>query len=437
MAAPSVTYTFTNGTTIDATQVNTNFTDLISGMSDGTKDFTINALTANGSATFNGAMTFGNASGDDLVFTGSVASTIPIKANTTYDFGSSTLGLLSVYIGGTSSFTTRIKGAATASWTFTLPATAGTNLYVLGNQGSGTTDWVPLRSTGFDAKNLSLSCAVGSSALTVTLKSADGTSFSATNPGVVNFRSATLTTGTPLERTITSDLTVTVSNGSTLGMTTVTDTYLYIYLIDNAGTPELAIMNGMIDDGRVTTSVAEGGAGAADSANVLYSTSGRVSKATRLIGRILAQNTAGAWGSAPTEVTMLPFDAGNLIEGKLAIGNTAITAGNFGDVISISLTPGEWDIYGEATLLSSGATTTTNTFLGISSTTGNSATGLTIGDTMSVNSKSNTNGFYDFQSCSKRAVVVSATTTYYLKGRFDNSITNLQIAAKISARRVR
>jgi hypothetical protein len=53
MAAPSVTNTFTNGTTADATQVNQNFTDVINGITDGTKDLTFNDCTVNGAAVFN------------------------------------------------------------------------------------------------------------------------------------------------------------------------------------------------------------------------------------------------------------------------------------------------------------------------------------------------------------------------------------------------
>ena len=45
MASPSVTYSFTNGTSADATQVNQNFTDIINAMTDGSKTFSIDALT--------------------------------------------------------------------------------------------------------------------------------------------------------------------------------------------------------------------------------------------------------------------------------------------------------------------------------------------------------------------------------------------------------
>lgn len=44
MAAVSITYTFINGQTSDGPQVSQNFTDIINGLSDGTKDLTVAAL---------------------------------------------------------------------------------------------------------------------------------------------------------------------------------------------------------------------------------------------------------------------------------------------------------------------------------------------------------------------------------------------------------
>jgi hypothetical protein len=64
MANPSVTYTFVNGNVADAAQVNQNFTDLINGLTDGTKSLNIDAITAAGTATFNGNTVIGNAAGD-------------------------------------------------------------------------------------------------------------------------------------------------------------------------------------------------------------------------------------------------------------------------------------------------------------------------------------------------------------------------------------
>lgn len=145
MASPSVTYTFSNSTTADATQVNQNFTDLINGMSDGTKDFSISALTCAGTATLNGNVNIGNASGDDLTITASLASSIAIKTTFSYDIGAATLGLKYIFLGSADSAarTTKIAGATVASsWTMTLPtgvpAQAG---FALVSTTSGVTSW--------------------------------------------------------------------------------------------------------------------------------------------------------------------------------------------------------------------------------------------------------------------------------------------------------
>lgn len=109
MTNPSVTYTFTNSTTADGPQVSQNFTDLINAMTDGTKSFSIDALTCAGAVLLNGNVTLGNASSDDVTVTGSLASHIPVKTNSTYDIGDSTHALRVLYsnriVGGTTAGT--------------------------------------------------------------------------------------------------------------------------------------------------------------------------------------------------------------------------------------------------------------------------------------------------------------------------------------------
>ena len=115
MAYPSVTYTFSNSTTADATQVNQNFTDLINGLSDGTKDLSISALTVAGTATLNGAITLGNATTDDITITGYLASSFIPKTNQTYDIGTPDLGLRALYLGVASAGALTAKVIASAS----------------------------------------------------------------------------------------------------------------------------------------------------------------------------------------------------------------------------------------------------------------------------------------------------------------------------------
>jgi hypothetical protein len=90
MANISVTYSFSNGSTADATEVNTNFQDIIDGTSDGTKDFSISALTCAGALTANGNATLGNATADDVTITGRIAADIDPKTASATDLGDST-----------------------------------------------------------------------------------------------------------------------------------------------------------------------------------------------------------------------------------------------------------------------------------------------------------------------------------------------------------
>ncbi len=328
MANISVTNTFSNSTTADATQVNQNFSDIINGTSDGTKDFSISALTVGGTLTANGNVNIGNASSDDLTVTASLASSLAIKTTATYNVGSSTLGLLSVYLGN-STFTTRLLSGASASWSMTLPATAGTARYRLETDGSGVTSWNPVRRSSQDSQNISISASVATNALTVTLKSGDGTSLSATNPADIVFRSSTAATGTATVRSVTSDLSLVISSGSTLGTKNTTAHNLYVYAIDNAGTVELAISQRFYPDTSLVSTTAEGGGGAADSNAVLYSTTARSNVACRLIGKIVStQTTAGTWAAAPSEVSLVEFSppSNNLV--FLKYTNTAGTTIN-------------------------------------------------------------------------------------------------------------
>lgn len=97
MASPSYTYSLTNGSTADASQVMQNYNDILNGVTDGTKDLSISALTVAGTATLNGNINLGNASADDITVTGSIASTIPIKTDDSFDIGTTSLRLNQVH----------------------------------------------------------------------------------------------------------------------------------------------------------------------------------------------------------------------------------------------------------------------------------------------------------------------------------------------------
>lgn len=311
MAAPSVTYTFTNGTTADATQVNQNFTDIINGVSDGTKDLSISALTCAGTATLNGNINLGNASGDDLSITASLASTLAIKTTTSYDIGSTTIGLRALYLGdaGSAARCTKILGATIASgYTITLPTAAGSQYDAVENDGSGVLNFRAQRRSPDDRRNYSLAASVAASALTITLNAASGSAPSSTDPVEFVVRSTTAATGTPTIIRATSAITTVISSGSTAGHVSAVDETLYIYGIIASGAIELAWSSTNIwDTGILQTTTAEGGAGAADSRDVLYSTTARSAVPMVFLGRYLSnQATAGTWATAISEITLDP-----------------------------------------------------------------------------------------------------------------------------------
>lgn len=122
----------------------------------------------------------------------------------------------------------------------------------------------------------------------------------------LDFRSATLGSGTVAAVTGTPANLV-ISSGSTLGTVNAVQSRIAVLALNNAGTIELAAVNiaggnDLSETGLITT-VAEGGAGAADSANVIYSTTARTSVAYRVIGYIQStQATAGTWATAPSTI---------------------------------------------------------------------------------------------------------------------------------------
>lgn len=137
MAIPAVTNTFVNGTSSDAGQVNTNFTDIINSLTDGTKSLVVDALTAQGAATFNGNVTLGDGTPDDITFNGSMASTLNVKTNNSFNIGGLLFGLAGVYLGSASSKTTRLVGSATTSYSLTFPPAVPASKRILKMDTSG------------------------------------------------------------------------------------------------------------------------------------------------------------------------------------------------------------------------------------------------------------------------------------------------------------
>jgi hypothetical protein len=117
--------------------------------------------------------------------------------------------------------------------------------------------------------------------------------------------------------------------------------------------------------------------------------------------------------------------------------NYVTTAGNYGDLDSETLQPGEYDLTAMAVWYSNGATTTTTVEFGISTTSGNSGSGLIVGQNYTLLEKTTTSGSRNPMSLLVSGIVVTTPTTYYLKSAASTSITNLQIGWSWRFRKVR
>lgn len=197
MSNPSVTYTFSNSTTADATQINQNFTDLINGLSDGTKDLSISALTVAGTATLNGAVNLGNATSDDITITGYLASSFIPKTNQTYDIGTADLGLRALYLGVASAGALTAKVIASASIAadriYTMPE-AGADASFVMTAGTQTISGAKTFDTAGNAmKGITSGSAIAAGYIGETIESSStGTAKNLTNNTYVTFSNNTL-----------------------------------------------------------------------------------------------------------------------------------------------------------------------------------------------------------------------------------------------------
>lgn len=242
-------------------------------------------------ATAAGTTTLTSASNNQQYFTGSTNQTVVLPVTSTLVLGLSYLivnnstGVLTVQSSGGNTITLvpagstvictciLVTGTTAASWSFAF-------------QGSSNIPYKQVQS---------ISASVAGNAMTIS-----ATALS------LDFRSTTLGSGT-VTTVSGTPANLVISSGSTLGTINAVASRIVVIALNNAGTIELAAVNisggNQLDETNLITTTAEGGAGAADSANVIYSTTARTSVAYRVIGFIdSTQTTAGTWATAPSTI---------------------------------------------------------------------------------------------------------------------------------------
>lgn len=168
--------------------------------------------------------------------------------------------------------------------------------------------------------NISPVFTVGVNALTCTIKDSAGANLSATNPAFVGQRSATAGNGGFNLREMTANVALTISSGSTLGHSSAVASEIYWYLLDNAGVEVLAACGSFQGMSGLYSTTAEGGAGAADSASVIYAAAAHSNLPGRLVAiSIDTQATAGTWAAVPSLVKVAPLHVGVATTGNESI----------------------------------------------------------------------------------------------------------------------
>ena len=128
-------------------------------------------------------------------------------------------------------------------------------------------------------------------------------------------------------------------------------------------------------------------------------------------------------------------DVGEVKSSSAPLTASAAT-GVWSDVANIQLTAGDWLISGQVIFSVNAAGTVTAVTMGVSTTSGNSATGLTLGDTemdttvptAALNTSAVVDGVH---------VQITSNTTYYLKTMYSFSSGTYRSAGRITALRIR
>ena len=243
-------------------------------------------------ATAAGTTTLLLASNNQQFFTGSTTQTVVLPVTSTLVLGLSYLivnnstGVLTVQSSGLNTITLIPAGAAVRCTCILITGTTAASWSFAFESSSN----IPYKQIP------TITATVATNILTLGL-----------NACSLDFRSSTASSGATTTRNVTAAISMTVSNGSTLGATNAVLAKLAVLAIDNAGTVELAVVNanlyGLLDERTLISTTAEGGTGTADSGTVIYSTTARTSVPFRIVGYIEStQATAGAYATAPSNI---------------------------------------------------------------------------------------------------------------------------------------
>jgi hypothetical protein len=155
----------------------------------------------------------------------------------------------------------------------------------------------------FALRNYGLAATASAGALTVSLKSNAGSDASSIDKVNLTFSNNGSTTGTYTAVDVTAALSLTITASASLGFSSTATNRVFVYALNNSGTPRLGVSaRSDLDQGSTTTTVAM--SASADGATVMYATAA-LTVVPRLLGWVeAAHNSTGSWQTpSKTNVT--------------------------------------------------------------------------------------------------------------------------------------
>jgi hypothetical protein len=146
----------------------------------------------------------------------------------------------------------------------------------------------------------------------------------------------------------------------------------------------------------------------------------------------VAINTANIVGTA-TNDSAAAGHIGEVVTSNIAVGSAvALTNGSPANITSISLTGGDWDVYGYFSTNPAGTTAITSVLCGISTTSANLGNfpSRLIGTTLAT-------GYQTSLPCATQQISLASTTTVYLVGQANFTVSTCGGFGYITARRAR
>lgn len=262
-----------------------------------------------------------------------------------------------------------------------------------------------------------LAYTVAASAITVKLTDRIGNYPSSLIPTYVTFGNPTATDGSYALRPLTQMLTATIPSTGTLGHGTTADCYVFVSIHNNSGTLLLGVSSVLWDDNKLSsTTLLDTGS----DNGAIYTPTALTSKPFRRLGYLYyATGLAGTW-AAPTRIAL---GRSASYEGRASFSSSdptqtewGVTSGQFWDMTSLALAPGEYEMSAAFNTVNNGSISTTFIAIGISTTSGDSNTGLVQGLNFATGMVTDTtSGRQSGIMVSDYEVSNTALTTYYLK----------------------